>query len=395
MKILVVTQYFWPEEFRINDICAGLVEEGNEVEVLTGMPNYPKGKYLEGYSIKGPYRDIYKGMKIRRVPIVPRGKNSSMLLMLNYLSFMILATIRMIPLLFKRYDKVFMFETSPITAAVPAIVYSKIRKVPSYIYVQDVWPEVFYTIVPIKNEKVRKIFKKVCTSMYNGFDKILISSKGFKEILCNTGLGSEKIIYFPQWAEDLYRTSVDIENNEDFTVTFAGNIGKAQSVDTIVKAANLCKDNKHIKWNIVGDGSEFENIKSLVKEYGLEDTVILPGRRPIGEMPVCFGASDALIVTLRDEEILNATLPAKVQSYMASGKPIITALNGEGSEEVEKSGCGLVGQAEDYKQLYKNVLLLYNMCSDERRIMGNKGRAYFEENFTREKLLKKLIDIMI
>ncbi|WP_346848491.1 glycosyltransferase family 4 protein [uncultured Clostridium sp.] len=394
MKILVVTQYFWPEEFRINDICAGLIEEGNEVEVLTGMPNYPKGKYLEGYSIKGPYSDIYKGMKIRRVPIVPRGKNSSILLMLNYLSFMVLATIRMIPLLFKRYDKVFMFETSPITAAVPAIVYSKIRKVPSYIYVQDVWPEVFYTVVPIKSEKMRKILKKVCTSIYNGFDKILISSKGFKEILCNTGLDPEKIIYFPQWAEDLYRTGVDKENNEDFTVTFAGNIGKAQSVDTIVKAANLCKENKHIKWNIVGDGSEFENIKGLVKEYGLEDTVILPGRRPIGEMPVCFGASDALIVTLRDEEILNATLPAKVQSYMASGKPIITSLNGEGSEVVEKSDCGLVGQAGDYKQLYKNVILLYNMCSEERRIMGDKGRAYFEENFTREKLLKKLIDIM-
>ncbi|GAA0768078.1 glycosyltransferase family 4 protein [Clostridium subterminale] len=395
MKILVVTQYFWPEEFRINDICAGLVEEGNEVEVLTGIPNYPKGKYLEGYSIKGPYRDVYKGMKIRRVPIVPRGKNSSILLMLNYLSFMILATIRMIPLLFKKYDKVFMFETSPITAAIPALVYSKIRKTSSYIYVQDVWPEIFYTIVPINNEKVKKILKKVCTSIYNGFDKILISSKGFKDILCKTGLGSEKIIYFPQWAEDLYRTNVDIEKNEDFTVTFAGNIGKAQSVDTIVKAANLCKKNKDIKWNIVGDGSEFENIKKMVKEYGLEDTVILPGRKPVSEMPVCFAMSDALIVTLRDEEILNATLPAKVQSYMASGKPIITAINGEGSEVVEKSGCGLAGQAGDYKQLYENVMLLYNMTNVERVTMGERGRIYFEENFTRKKLLKKLINIMI
>ncbi|WP_346916301.1 glycosyltransferase family 4 protein [Clostridium sp.] len=395
MKILVVTQYFWPEEFRINDICAGLVEEGNEVEVLTGMPNYPKGKYLEGYSVKGPYRDVYKGMKIRRVPIVPRGKNSSILLMLNYLSFMILATIRMIPLLFKRYDKVFMFETSPITAAIPALVYSKIRKTSSYIYVQDVWPEVFYTIVPIKNEKVKKIFKNICTSIYNGFDKILISSKGFKEILCKTGLNSEKIIYFPQWAEDLYRTNVDIEKNEDFTVTFAGNIGKVQSVDTIVKAANLCKKNKDIKWNIIGDGSEFENIKGLVKEYGLEDTVILPGRKPVSEMPMCFAMSDALIVTLRDEEILNATLPAKVQSYMASGKPIITAINGEGSEVVEKSGCGLAGQAGDYKQLCKNVMLLYNITAMERVAMGERGRIYFEENFTKRKLLKQLIDIMI
>ena len=395
MKILVVTQYFWPEEFRINDICDGLVEKGNEVEVLTGMPNYPKGKYSEGYSIGGPYSEIYEGIKIRRVPIVPRGKNSSILLMLNYLSFMILGSISIIPLLFKKYDKVFMFETSPITAAVPALIYSKMRKVPSYIYVQDVWPEVFYTIVPIKNDKLKKIFKKICTSIYNGFDKILISSRGFKNILCKTGLSSNKIVYFPQWAEDIYRTNVDIEKNENFTVTFAGNIGKVQSVDTIVKAANLCRENKDVKWNIVGDGSEFENIKSLVKKYGLEDTVILTGRKPVSEMPVCYAMSDALIVTLRDEEILNATLPAKVQSYMAAGKPIITAVNGEGSEIVEKSGCGLAGKAEDYKQLYKNVMLLYNMTDVERVTMGERGRIYFEENFTKEKLLKQLINVMI
>ena len=188
---------------------------------------------------------------------------------------------------------------------------------------------------------------------------------------------------------------MDIEKNEDFTVTFAGNIGKVQSVDTIVKAANLCKKNKDIKWNIIGDGSEFENIKGLVKEYGLEDTVILPGRKPVSEMPMCFAMSDALIVTLRDEEILNATLPAKVQSYMASGKPIITAINGEGSEVVEKSGCGLAGQAGDYKQLCENVMLLYNITAMERVAMGERGRIYFEENFTKRKLLKQLIDIMI
>ncbi len=397
MKILVVTQYFWPEEFRINDICEGLLNEGHEVEVLTGMPNYPDGKIFTGYSTFGPYKENHKGIKVRRIPVIPRGKNSSIMLLLNYLSFMLVASIRILFMLFKKYDRVFMFQTSPITAAIPAIIYSKIKKVSSYIYIQDIWPETFYTIVPINNEKVRKTFKKVCTSIYKCFDKILISSRGFKDILCTSGVDESKVIYFPQWAEDLYTNKVEIENNEeerDFIVTFAGNIGKAQSVDTIVKAANLCKDNKDIKWNIVGDGSEFENIKSLVKEYGLEDTVLLPGRKPVGEMPMYYSKSHGLIVTLKSEGILTVTLPAKVQSYMASGKPIIASISGEGKRVIEESSSGLVGEAEDYEKLYENVIALYNMSEEGRNKLGTNGREFFNNNFTREKLLKQLNNII-
>lgn len=395
MKILVVTQYFWPEEFRINDICKGLRDAGHEVEVLTGLPNYPSGKIYDGYSIfkKGPKE--YDGIKIRRTIMVPRGKNSSIMLGLNYLSFMICGTIKAIPMLFKKYDRVFVFQVSPITSGIPALFVAKIKKIPSYIYIQDLWPETLYSIINIKNEKIRNVLKIVCNKIYDGFDKLLIASKGYENILVENGVCKEKLIYFPQWAEDFYECGQNIvKGNSDFIVTFAGNIGKAQSVDTIIKAANLAKDNINIKWQIIGDGSEFDNIKELVKEYSLEETVMLVGRKPASDMPKYYSESDALIVTLKNEDILRVTLPAKVQSYMAAGKPILAAISGEGNKIIKESKSGITAEAEDFNGLYENTLCLYNMNQNERQIMGRCGKKYFDNNFTREKLLNQLQKIL-
>lgn len=395
MKILVVTQYFWPEEFRINDICKGLKEAGHEVEILTGLPNYPTGKIFDGYSYfkRGPKE--YEGMKIRRVGMVARGKNSSIKLALNYLSFMVSASIRVISLMFKKYDRIFVFQVSPLTTAIPAIVLSKVKKIPSYIYIQDLWPETFYSIVNISNEKIRKVMKNVCNKIYDAFDKLLIASQGYEDILVKEGIEKEKLEYFPQWAEDFYSNKeITEEVRNEFVVTFAGNIGKAQSVDTIIEAANLAKDNKDIKWQILGDGSEFEYIKSLVNKYSLDENVKLLGRKPASDMPKYFSSSDALIVTLKDEDILRVTLPAKVQSYMASGKPILAAISGEGNRTIKDSQCGLVGEAEDHTKLYENVIKLFNMSKEERNALGKNGKEYFNNNFTREKLLNQLELIM-
>lgn len=395
MKILVVSQYFWPEEFRINDICKGLVEQGHEVEVLTGLPNYPEGKLYEGYSIfkRGPKE--YESIKIRRIPMVPRGKNSPIMLALNYLSFMICGSIKIIPMMFKKYDRIFVFQVSPITTAIPAIIMAKIKKIPSYIYIQDLWPQTFYSIVNIENKKIRNILKKFCNKIYHSFDKLLIASSGYKDILVKEGISESKFEYFPQWAEDFYS---DIKTKdvirENFKVTFAGNIGKAQSVDTIIKAANLAKEHKNIKWEIIGDGSEFDTIKKLVQEYSLENTVELLGRKPAIDMPKYFSNTDALIVTLKNEDILKVTLPAKVQSYMAAGKPIIASVTGEGNSVIKESNCGLAGEAEDYKILYDNVIKLYNMSEVERNALGINGKEYFNKNFTREILMNQLEEIM-
>lgn len=399
MKILVVTQYFWPEEFRINDICEGLKKEGHEVEILTGLPNYPKGELFQGYTMRGPYKDDYKGMKVMRVPMIPRGKSGAFKMMLNYLSFMIMGVLKIITLLNKDYDRIFMFQTSPITAAFPAVILAKIKKIKSYIYVQDLWPETFYSIIPVKNIRLKRIFKKICTKIYKGFSKILISSQGYENILIESGINKEKIIYYPQWAEDLYEA---VENKlketnkkSEFILTFAGNIGKAQGVDTIIRAAQLTREeDKNIKWRILGDGSEFQAIRKMVEEKKLEDSVELLGRKPVEEMPKYFAESDGLIVTLRDEGILKVTLPAKVQSYMAAGKPIIAAISGEGSKVIEEACCGLTGDAEDYKTLYKNVMKLYQMDENTRIKMGQNGKCYFNDNFTRKKLLKQLNNII-
>lgn len=395
MKILVVTQYFWPEEFRINDICKGLKEAGHDVEVLTGLPNYPEGKIYKGYSWFKKGVKEYNGIKIMRVPMIPRGKNSSMMLALNYVSFMVNASLKSLTLMGKKYDRVFVFQVSPITSAVPAIILSKLKKIPSYIYIQDLWPETFYSIINIKNKKVRSKMKNICNKIYNSFDKLLIASKGYEDILLREGFKKNKFEYFPQWAEDFYSESLKkVSENRIFTVTFAGNIGKAQSVDTIIEAANLAKENKNIKWQIIGDGSEFENIKDLVKKYSLENTVDLLGRKPAKDMPKYFSSSDGLIVTLKNEEILKVTLPAKVQSYMAAGKPIIASISGEGSRIIKESKSGLVGEAEDYKALYENVIKLYDMKENERICIGNNGKEFFKENFTRDKLLNQLEVIM-
>lgn len=392
MKILVISQYFYPEDFRINDICKGLKEKGNEVEILTGLPNYPEGKLYKGYSIfnKGPKE--FEEMKIHRTLMVTRGKNSSLRLGLNYLSFMVLGSLKALTLLNKEYDRIFVFQVSPITSAVPALVIAKLKRIKSYIYIQDLWPETFYSIINVKNKNIRKFLKKICNKIYNGFDNILLASKGYEDILAES-IDRKKFIYFPQWAEDFYSEEFENEKKENFNVTFAGNIGKAQSVETIIKAASICK-NKDIIWNIIGDGSEFEKIKSMIKENSLEERVILHGRKPSSDMPKYFSMSEGLIVTLKNEEILKVTLPAKVQSYMAAGKPIIGALSGEGNRIINESECGLTCEAEDYKGLCENVLKLYNMSDNERKNIGKNGENFFKNNFSRKKLLNKLDEIL-
>lgn len=396
MKTLVVTQYFWPEEFRINDICEGLVEKGHEVEVLTGLPNYPYGKLFEGYSFKSRGPKEYKGIKINRCYLIERGQDSSIKLALNYLSFMINSLFHIPKLAKKNFDNIFVFQVSPITTALSAIVLGKIKKIPTSIYIQDLWPETFYSIKNINNKAIRKILKKICIKIYDAFDQIIIASEGYRKILAESGIKESKMLYLPQWAEDIYSDNENIEedligkNEDDFVVTFAGNIGKAQSVDTIIKAAKLAKQNRNIKWVILGDGSEFNNIKELVEKYDLKDTVKLLGRKPSTDMPKYFNQSDALIVTLKNTDILRITLPAKVQSYMASGKPILGAISGAGMEAIKNSNCGLVSEAEDYNELYNKVIQLYNMDEIDRKKLGNNGKQYFKQNFERNMLLNRL-----
>lgn len=397
MKILVVSQYFWPEEFRINDICKGLIEEGHEVDVLTAIPNYPVGEYFEGFSFFKRGKKDYEGINIRRCFCVPRGKNNKLKLIFNYISFA-LSSIFHIPFILKnKYDKVLVYQLSPITMAIPAIIIKKIKRIPMDMYILDLWPESLLSTVNIGSKKIKDIMFKFCKKIYKQADGIYITSKGFKKKLVSYGIEEEKITYLPQWAEDIYKDAVieedtELENlcKDKFNILFAGNVGKAQSIDTIINAANICKENKSIQWIIVGDGSEKNICEQKVRDLNLKENVIFLGRKPLQDMPKYYNVADALLVTLGNDELFKITVPAKVQSYMASGKPLLGAISGEGKGIIEESNCGLACEAEDYNKLAQLAQKMYEMNIEERKMLGENGIKYFKENFDREILLKKI-----
>ncbi|TDQ24093.1 glycosyltransferase family 4 protein [Tenacibaculum caenipelagi] len=395
MRILIVTQYFWPEEFRINDLAISLVERGYDVTVLTGNPNYPKGKFVEGYGFRWS-KEIYKGINILRVPIIPRGKNSLMLF-LNYLSFIVTGSIFSF-FHKKKYDKVFAVNFSPITAVIPAIVYCKKNKKELSIWVQDLWPESVVAASSIKSNRIQKLLTRLVKYIYKRSNKIFISNNGFKESLIDKGVDEGKIYYMPNWAEDIFESKKNLKINrkqysipEGFVVMFAGNLGEAQDLEAVLKAAELTKNNKNIKWVFVGDGRKGNWLKNNIKDKKLSDTVKVLGRFPMEQMPLFFKLADVMLVSLKDEYIFSLTVPSKVQSYMASKKPILSMLNGAGNDIIKESGSGFVANAGDYQTLAENVVKCENLSVEKIESMGQNSFEYYQRHFSKNKIVDSFI----
>jgi glycosyltransferase involved in cell wall biosynthesis len=398
VKILIVSQYFWPEEFRINDLAVDLVERGHEVTVITGNPNYPKGKFNKGYGYKF-LSETYKGIKIYRVPIIPRGDSSGVKLLVNYVSFVISGS------LFacfhkKIYDKIFAVNYSPITAVYPAIVYKRFRKIPLFIWVQDIWPESITAAGKIKNGFVLNLLNKMVSNIYKNSDKILVQSEAFIISVKEKGVAMGKLDYMPNWAEDLYSDpSVRQKGrfNEliptGFIIMFAGNIGEGQDFESIIKAAEITKEYPDIKWVIIGDGRKKVWTESEINRLGLQDSVYLLGRYPMEDMPSFFLYADIMLVSLKDEKIFSMTIPGKIQSYMAFGKPIACMLNGVGADVIRKANCGYISNAGDYKALAKNVIDAYNQDPNFLLEKGKNGKKYYDDNFSKEVIIDNLIKI--
>lgn len=397
MNVLVVSQYFWPEAFRINDLVRGLKERGHEVTILTGKPNYPDGSFFAGYSFSSPIREDYEGVKVLRVPLVPRGSGSGRMLALNYLSFVLFASL-LGPLLCRgMFDVIFVYEPSPVTVGLPALVMKKVKKAPLMLWVQDLWPESLSAVGAVRSKRVLRWVTRMVRYIYRGCDRILVTSRGFVSRVEAVGASPEKVRYWPQWAEALYKpveVEVGAPEREEmpggFRVVFAGNVGAAQSFETILAAAEKLKGYPGIHWVVFGDGRRRRWVEDRVRELGLEGHVHLLGRRPPESMPRYFALADALLVTLKRGLIFSLTIPAKVQSYLACGRPVVAALDGEGARVIEESGAGLAAPAEDAGSLAEAVLRLYETSSEEREEMGRQGRAYSEEHFEREKLLDQL-----
>lgn len=399
MRILIITQYFWPESFRINDICLGLKERGYEVVVLTGKPNYPKGKFYEGYSFNSSDKEIWNGIEIYRSRLIPRGKGGGVLLFLNYISFAFFASLKVF-FINREFDRIFVYEPSPITVGIPAIV-AKIKfNSPIYFWVQDLWPESISAAGGVKNKFIISVFDSVTRFIYKRSKIILVQSQAFKPYINAQNVEMEKIVYFPNSTESYYQIQAVNPKYKNrfpsgFNLIFAGNIGEAQSFDTLLEAAFLLKkENIPINWIILGDGRAKEYVKRKISDLYLENNFILLGSFPSTEMPYFFSCADALLVSLKKDKIFSFTIPAKVQSYLACGKPIIGSLDGEGARIIIEANAGFLAQSENYIALADCVRKMYNLSDEERMLFGQNARNYFEQEFEREMLLDKLESIL-
>ncbi|MCZ2486942.1 glycosyltransferase family 4 protein [Aquirufa antheringensis] len=399
MKILIVSQYFYPENFRINDVALGLKERGHEVTILTGKPNYPSGNYFEGYSWSLKKSEIWNDIKIYRTNLLLRGNGKAINLFLNYFSFAIFAIFKIFSIRSK-FDKIFVFAPSPITVGIPGIVASKIFNAKSILWVHDLWPESIRIAGGIENKLVLNIIDMMTRWIYKNVDKILIQSEGFRSYINIQVEEKEKITYYPFYAEPFYKLESPNpkylnELPKGFKLLFAGNIGEGQSFPTLLAAAKILKEmNMPIHWVIFGEGRMKESVQREISELGLNDFFILKGSLPATEMPKYFSCVDGLIVSLKKSDIFSITIPGKLQSYLACGRPIIGSLDGIGSEIINQSQSGITAKAESVEDLVNAVIKLYNSTIEERIQMGLNARSYFEKEFEREFLLDKLEGIL-
>ncbi len=399
MRLLIVAQYFWPENFRINDIAQGLQKKGHEVSVLTGKPNYPLGSFYEGYSMFAKRIEKWNGITIYRVPLIPRGNGKGKMLFLNYISFIFFGCIRAF-FLPGSYDAILIYQQSPITVAFPAMICKLKSGAKSFLYVQDLWPESIEATTGIKSQLVKKILYRLCNWIYSQADILLIQSKAFRTYLISRKVVPEKIIYLPNSTEALYNifernTNLDKYFSSKLTLVFAGNIGEAQSFDTLIAAAKLVKaTDPDISWLILGDGRRREELIKLVRAEKIDDVFNFAGFFESSMMPEFFASADALIISLKKDFIFSLTVPTKLQSYMACGKPIIGSLDGEGGLIILGADCGFVSAAEDAEGLAKNILLFKRTSITERRRMGLNGFNYFQKEFEYTKLLDRIENIL-
>ena len=412
-RILFVCQYFYPEVFRGNDIAFHWAEEGHEVHVVTGVPNYPDGVFLKGYGVFKKRQETIKGVHVTHLPIVPRGNDSKIMLMLNYFSYFIVACMYVLWKVFAdsfkgflgfkksfEFDFVFCQQLSPVMMSLPAVLYKKLKKVLLYTWVLDLWPESLSAAGGISNKHILGFFDWFVKKEYKWSDKILTSSKSFDQSIRTYGDYKGKIVYYPQWSDGSPSTPFLPPNYSlpeilsGFKVMFAGAVGEAQGMECNMQATLLTKERKDIKWVIVGDGRRLPWVQQFVKEHGLEETVLTLGRYPSETMPLFFEKADVMLVSLTDSPLFNLYAPAKISSYMASGRPIIACLNGEGAEVVKAAECGWLVAAGDAEGLAKLVIRLADENKETLNAKGACGLKFYKENFDKEKCLSNLDDIV-
>ncbi len=396
MKILIVSQYFWPENFRVNDLTQELVQRGHSVTVLTGIPNYPAGTVFEPYRKNPKAFEYYSGAWVFRAPMLARG-NGAVRLFLNYLSFVIGACLYgPWRLRGQQIDVIFVFEPSPVTVGLPAILLGRIKRAPVVFWALDLWPETLAAIGVVRSTRVLGWIGHLVRFIYERCTLVLGHSRSFLPKIAKYCSDAKKIRYFPSWAEEIFNKAdlvpaAEVPGQKGvFNILFAGNIGEAQDLPAVLNAAESLRHNTAIRWLIVGDGRRSVWLHEEVARRGLQSHVILLGRFPVERMPSFYAHADALLVSLKKDPVFSLTIPGKVQSYLMAGVPILGMLDGEGAQVITDSNAGLVCAAGNSGGLASAVLEMFAMSIDQRKQLGENGRDYAQKEFGRGLLMDQL-----
>jgi glycosyltransferase involved in cell wall biosynthesis len=402
MRLLIVSQYFWPENFRVNEMVAELVSRGHTVTVLTGRPNYPDGEIYQAYANDPSAFMSYAGAEVLRIPLRPRGKGS-VRLVLNYASFVFWGLLAgPWKLRGREFDAVFVFLSSPVTSALPALLLRRLKQVPVAIWVLDLWPETLSAVGVVRSPRALAWVGSLVGFIYRRCDRILVQSRAFIDNISHWSSDTSRVRYFPGWAEGAFDGDIqalepapEVQPYLDtFNVMFAGNIGDAQDFPAILAAAEHLRSRAEIRWLIVGEGRAMDWVRHEIARRQLDKQVILLGRHSLERMPSFFRAASALLVSLRSDPVFAMTIPGKVQTYLASGIPLLGMLDGEGSRVIEESGAGLVCAAGDGTGLARRVEELHAMEIEARHEMGKRGQAYCHQEFDRGMLMSRLEDLL-
>jgi glycosyltransferase involved in cell wall biosynthesis len=399
MRILIVSQYFYPENFKINDFCSKLIEKGNDVTILTGKPNYPRGKFYKGYSFFSKHKELFNGAKIIRVPVLARGDGSSFQLFLNYLSFAFFGSLFT---LFhrKKYDFSFVFVLSPITSAIPAIISRIFHGNKVVLWILDLWPESLYVNDRLNNTALSRVVLSLVRFIYNQSDKIFISSQSMKPSILDK-LKSEyakEIYHMPNWAEETFYEEI-VDTNKyfhlmpnGFKIMFAGNIGSGQDIPSLLKAALILKKTSNVKFIIIGDGSLKEYLIEQITELKLNETVYYLGSFPLKEMKNLYFHADAMMLSLKDDLVYSYTVPGKLQGYLASKKVVVAMVNGESNEIIKQASCGIAVNSGNYSTFADELLTLSKLTASSLDEMKKSGFNYCQKHFKKETIINSFLE---
>lgn len=376
-----------------------MAKRGVDVTVICGTPNYPRGKFFDGYEWLKRNREVVNGVNVIRLPVIPRGQGNKAMLLANYFSYFILASIYL-PfhiLANKKYDACFVQQLSPVMMSVPGVLFKKLTGRKLFTWVLDLWPESLKAAGGITNKKILNFFNWFAKLEYRNSDKILVSSNGFSTNIQSKGDFGDKIIHMPNWAEDELQADANLPVPQlppGFNVMFAGNIGEAQDFENVVEAAKLLRQDDKICFIIVGDGRKKEWVESQIKEHNLQDRIVLLGRYDIKYMPSFFRNADCLFLALKDDEILNLTVPAKLQAYMANGRPIVAMINGDANKLIKDINCGVSVPASSPQALVCALRQLKSLKVEEREQMGKRAKTYCEKHFNKKIILDNLYNLI-